>query len=402
MSAGSESIPSVDVQKFQGGSSWLRLFGVLGGLLTAISIVMAFIGGSAGAYSYLLGYAYWAGIGLGSLILLMIFHAFRAKWMVVIRRPLEAMATSAGLFLVLFIPIALTLRSIYKWVDPPADMGKEALELLHHKAPYLNPTFFIVRTVIFFIVAMFLAGRFFGWSVRQDETGDLGLTQKARSLGAGALPLMALVFSFAAFDWLMSLEPLWFSTIFGVYYFAGSFLGTFALLIIASLRARGKDLFGTYVSPEHLHNLGKLLFAFTAFWAYIAVSQLLLIWIAGLPEETPFFLVRFEGHWPPVGLLLIFGHFLLPFFILLSRDLKRRPNLIMVAVWALFIHYVDLYWLVVPNFSAEGPTFHLNMLTSFFGIGCLSVAFVIWRLRGRYTVPVKDPFLAVSLRYRQP
>ncbi len=394
---------TVDVQKFQGGGGWMTKAGALGVVGLGASLAGIAMDTQKALFSYLVAFSYWAGIAFASLILLMIFHAFRAKWMVVIRRPLEVMAATVVLFVLLFIPIVMGMSHLYSWVSPAADMGAEALKLLAHKKPYLNVPFFVVRTGIYFLVAIFLSHRLFGWSTRQDESGDVQLTVRQRSLGAGGLPFIALVISFAAFDWLMSLNPLWFSTIFGVYYFAGSILSTIAILIILTNKARGKDLFGDHVSVEHVHNLGKLLFAFVCFWGYIAVSQLLLIWIANLPEEIPFYVVRFRGPWVPVGIFLIFGHFFIPFGALLSRNLKRTPKrLAVVAGWLLFVHFVDLYWLVMPTLSPDAPLFHWTLVTSFFGVGGLSVAFAIWRMRGHFTLPVKDPFLAVSLRYRQP
>ena len=244
-------------------------------------------------------------------MLLQIFHAFRAKWMVVLRRAVETMAITAILFLVLFIPIAVGMKHLYAWVEPPANLSHEALELLHHKAPYLNTTFFLIRTVFYFAVAGVISQRLFGLSTKQDSTGDIALTARARRFGTGALPFIALSFSFAAFDWLMSLDPLWFSTIYGVYFFGGSFLSCISLLVIITDRARGKNLYGDLVSVEHIHNLGKLMLAFTAFWGYIGFSQLLLIWIAGLPEEIPYYITRIKGEWarhrrvPHPGALLL-------------------------------------------------------------------------------------------------
>src|SRR5437868_6675244 len=176
---------------------------------------------------------------MASVILLMIFHAMRAKWMTVLRRPLESMAATVPLFIVLFIPVALAMKHLYVWVDPPADLGREALKLLHHKRPYLNVQFFLVRSAIYLIFASLVGNLLFGWSVRQDSTGDVQLTQKQRNLGAGGLPFIALTFSFAAFDWLMTLNPTWFSTIFGVYYFAGSFVSTLSLLAVVTDMGRG-------------------------------------------------------------------------------------------------------------------------------------------------------------------
>jgi hypothetical protein len=354
-------------------------------------------------FSYLVAFCYWAGVGFASLVLLQIFHAFHAKWMVVLRRPIEAMAATVGLFLVLFIPVVIGMKHLYMWVQPPATLGAEQAELLKHKAAWLNPTFFIVRTVIYYAVAIFIAQRLFGFSTKQDGSGDPELTVRQRRLGTGGLPFMAIVFAFAGFDWLMSLNPFWFSTMFGVYYFAGSFLTTICIVVLATNAASGKDLFGDYVSLEHRHNLGKLMLAFTAFWGYIAFSQFMLIWIADLPEETPFFTLRMKGGWAVVSAFLAIGHFGIPFLALLFKNLKRRPRALgMVAVWILFMNFVDQYWLIVPTLSPDGPSFPIWLIPAFVGVGGLATAAAIWRIRGHFTVPVKDPFLAVSLRYRQP
>jgi hypothetical protein len=389
--------------RFQGGRG-LLLGGAAGGLVLLLATFAGLlVDPRQTMFSYLVAFAFWAGLGMAALILLMIFHAFGAKWMVVLRRPLEAMATTVGLFAVLFVPIVLGMKHLYLWVDPPEALGREALKVLAHKHAYLNPSFFIIRAAFYFLVFILIAGRLFRWSTRQDASGALDLTRRQRVLGTGGLPLIALVFTFAAFDWLMSLNPLWFSTIFGVYVFAGAFVGIFSMLAIVSHHARGKDLFGDLVSVEHTHNLGSLMLAFTAFWGYIAFSQFMLIWVANLPEEVPFFIVRLRGSWAAVGVVLIVGQFLVPFGALLSRSLKRdRAKLAAVAIWILVIHYIDLYWLIVPTLSPDNLGFHWTSLTAFVGVGLLAISFTIWRLRGQFMIPVKDPYLAESLRYRQP
>jgi hypothetical protein len=395
---------SSDVKKYQGGGA-IGKAAAVGVLFTAAALAGLFMDRKAALFSYLVAFTYWAGIAIASLILLMIFFAFRAKWMVVVRRPLETMATTVPLFLLLSAPILLNLGEIYSWVNPQAAgiFNAEQLEMLHNKHKYLNPEFFVGRTVGYFVIAGFIAWRFFGLSTRQDVSGDVMITQKQRSLGTGGLPLLGVVVTFAAFDWLMSLNPLWFSTIFGVYYFAGSFLSAIGVLIIVVSMARGKNLLGTYVSIEHIHNLGKLLFAFTCFWGYIAFSQMMLIWIANLPEEVPFFMVRFKEPWSLWSIALVIGHFVIPFALLLSRDLKRKPvRLSLVAGWVLLMNLLDLFWLVMPTFDEHRALIHWSLPCAVLGLGGLAVAFGLWRLRGHYTVPVKDPYLEVSLRYRQP
>jgi hypothetical protein len=393
----------LELEKFRGGSAWMVRAGLAGVVFLAITAVLGFKDPQSTLFSYLVGYTYWAGVALAGLVWLMIFHTFHAKWMTVLRRPFETIAATLPLFLILFIPIALGLKHLYSWVEPPAGLSEEQRHLLDFKQPYLNVPFFLIRTVVYLGLATFIGRRLFGWSTRQDETGDIQLTARQRRLSAGGLPFMALAFSFAAFDWLMTLNPFWFSTMFGVYYFAGSFLTCISLVALVNSMARGKNLYGDLVSPEHSHNVGKLMLAFTAFWAYIGFSQFMLIWIGNLPEEIPFFTVRMKGAWAPVGIFLIFGHFFLPFFTLLSKELKRKPaRLAVVAVWLMLVNFADLYWLVIPTLSPDRAAFPIALVTSFLGVGGVAVAVAIWIIRGHYTVPVKDPFLPVSLRYRQP
>jgi hypothetical protein len=301
------------------------------------------------------------------------------------------------------------MKNVYAWVDPatsyPAGTPHlgEVLALLEHKRPWLAPTRFIARGFFYIVFISFIGGLLFRWSKKQDASGDVQLSQKQRNLGAGALPFVGLAMTFAAFDWLMSLNPLWFSTVFGVYYFAGSFVSALSALAVITAHARGKDSVGTLVTPDHTHNIGKLMLAFTCFWTYIAFSQLLLIWIAGLPEETPFYITRFNPGWRGIGISMIILNFFAPFGALLSRSLKRDPHkLTWVAIWIMLAHLVDIYWLVMPTFSPEGVVVHWTTVTAFAGIGLLTIAVGVSRLRGIYAVPVKDPYLADSLRYRQP
>lgn len=393
----------IEVRKFDGGRSVMLGAGALG--VVGLLIALAGIGVDPvpAMHSYLLAFVYWGGIALASVVLLQIFHATRARWMVVLRRAVELMASSVSIFVLLFIPIAVGMKHLYPWVDPPKGLSDHAIHLLEHKRPYLNVTFFLVRSFFYLLLATLIANRLLRWSVAQDTSGDIDLTARQRRFGVGALPFIALAFSFAGFDWLMSLEPLWFSTIFGVYYFAGSFLSAISLLVVITDRARGKNLYGNLVTPEHVHNLGKLMLAFTCFWAYIAFSQFLLIWIANLPEEVPFFIVRMKGAWGAVGASLIIIHFLIPFGCLLSRSLKRnRSSLAAVAFWILLVHAVDLYWLIMPALSPDRLVFHWSLIPAFVGVGGIAVAFGVWRARGHFTVPVRDPYLGDSLAYRQP
>jgi hypothetical protein len=400
----------ISVERYTGKPKLMALaggLGILGMVLTGVGFVTD---AKATAHAYLIAFCYWIGISVASLIMVAIFHTAKAKWTTVLRRAMETMAIAVPIFFVLGLVLVPFLKQLYPWLWTQEELLKtytsvEVSHLEHKQHGYLNVPFFVVRQLIYFGVWSFVSHRLHSWSTRQDETGDLALTVKARMFSPGSLPFLALTITFASFDWLMSLTPLWQSTIFGVYYFAGSFLAAFCVLTIATVNAQGKDLYGNLVTTAHFHNLGKLMLAFTAFWAYIAFSQFMLIWIANLPEEAPWYHIRInpEGGWRNLSASLFFLHFLLPFGILLSRNLKLQPRkLAVVAVYILIMHAVDLYWLVWPAHSEGGPSFHWTLITSFLGVGGIAIAFALWRAGGKYTVPVKDPYIADSLRYVQP
>jgi hypothetical protein len=366
---------------------------VLTGLLGASDVKVALS-------AYLVAFSYWLGLALGALAWLMAFHAARARWMVVVRRPLEAMAGAIVVFPVLFLPIAIGMRALFPWAGPTSGLDDETVRLLHHRAPYLNPTFFLVRAAIYFAVWLVFARLLWRWSTRQDESGAPDLTVKAWKLGAGGLPALGLTITFAAVDWLMSLGVRWYSTIWGVYYFTGSFLGAVALLILATFALTRTPALAGAVRVAHWRSLGALLLAFTCFWAYIAFSQYMLVWIGNLPDTVPWMLLRQDHAWRWIGWALIAGHFVAPFLLLLSRPRKMDPRrLAPVAAWILAIHYVDLYWLVMPQVRPGSIVPSLCDLTAFAGVGGAAVAAGVALLRGRHALPVRDPFLAESLAY---
>jgi len=212
--------------------------------------------------------------------------------------------------------------------------------------------------------------------------------------------VLALTTTLASVDWIMSLTPHWYSTMFGVYFFAGSFLGFIALLSLLAVRMRAAGLLDTVISTEHLHDVGKLLFGFTAFWAYIGFSQFFLVWYANLPEETIWYKPRIEGSWLPIALLLMVGHFIAPFFYLMGRSVKRNGSTLSVgAVWLLLMHYVDLYWQVMPTLHPEGFSPSVLDLAAFLAVGGCVIAAVSWLLRRQALVPLRDPRIAESLAF---
>lgn len=350
--------------------------------------------------SYLLAFCYFGGISLATLVQLMSFHAAHAKWMVVLRRPLEVMP-AAPLYFLLFVPIALGLRQIFPWVHPgPEVLNDPHLHALYlHKRPWLNPTFFLLRSAFYFLAWGVIARLFLRWSTRQDAAPEERLTLLQRKLAAGALPLIGFVFALAGTDWLMTLRPEFFSTIWGLYFFSGAFVASIAALILVIYFLEQGPLRGL-ISAVHYHNLGKLLLAFLCFWAYMAFEQYLLIYIADLPAEIPWFIRRTVGAWKPVGWFLVFGHFLVPFFVLLSKPLKRRPRLLaLVAGWVLFVHWVDLYFMVMPEVHPLSMVPSWTDLTAMLGVGGIAVSYFIFRMRAVRAAPVGDPYLEASVRY---
>jgi hypothetical protein len=392
----------MSVVRFEGGRRTTRAAAIVAVVGLALTLLLALLNGQRVLQAYHVAVVYWAGIAVGALLVNMSFQAGKTKWFVVTRRYLETIPLSLVVLAVLFIPVLLGMRRLFPWVDP-SGLDEEVKRLAEHRHAWLNVGFFVVRTVVYFVLWIVVAHLMYGWSTRQDEERGVVLTARQRRLGAGGLPFVGLAMSFAAFDWQMSLDLRLSSTIFGLYYFAGSFLSAFAVLILLmnALRAEPGTP-GAMANANHYHSLGKWLLAFTAFWAYMAFSQYLLIWIANLPEEVPWYLARNRGGWAPVGVVLVVFHFLVPFFLLLSRPLKRSPRALgWMSVYVLVIHYVDVYWVMMPalQHDAHAPAPHLADLTAVAGVGGAALVFVLWRLKGRPAVPVGDPYLADSLRY---
>ena len=390
----------MNAQPFQGGRSAQTRAIALAALGLGLTLVGGLFDARRALQAYHVAFVFWAGIAVGALLINMAFQAGKAKWYVVLRRILETIPLSNTLFLLLAIPVLAGTAYLFPWVNPSA-LEPELRHLAEHRRPYLNVPFFVIRTVLYFALWIAVSHLLYGWSTRQDRERAASLTLKQRRLGAGALPFVGLAMSFAAFDWQMSLDLHLSSTIFGLYYFSGSFLAAFAVLILAVNASRAEGLPGALMNANHYHSLGKWLLAFTCFWGYIAFSQYLLIWIANLPEEVPWYLARNATAWLPVGVFLVVFHFLVPFFTLLSRGLKRSPRaLSFIAVYIVIVHYVDVYWVMMPALRHEaGISPHWTDLTAVVGVGAAAVAFVLWRLRGRAAVPVGDPYLEESLRY---
>ncbi|HZN54942.1 MAG TPA: hypothetical protein VFB67_06425 [Candidatus Polarisedimenticolaceae bacterium] len=380
---------------------WLtRLPWVAGGvgvLATALSLVLASGNPRQFAFSWLLAFLFFASLAIGGMYFVLVHYATQAGWGVVVRRLAENMMGTIPLLALLFLPIVWQMRELFPWVNALAD-GDD--HLIAAKAPYLNTRFFLVRAAVYFTVWVAIALLFARRSRAQDRTGGTAISLALKRISAPALIALALTQTFAAFDWIMSLDPTWYSTIFGVYWFAGSFVSTFAFLVLAIVVLRSAGLMKDVITLEHFHDLGKLLFAFTVFWAYIGFSQFFLIWYGNIPEETIFFRERLEGSWRAMSFLLAAGHFAVPFFFFMPRSIKRKPGLLALgAGWMLLMHFVDMYWLVMPAMHPHGVHIGLSDLAAFAAVGGLFAA-VFGRLcAGSALVPVRDPRLAESLSF---
>jgi hypothetical protein len=351
--------------------------------------------------SYLVNYCFFLSLSLGALFSVAVDHAARAGWNVSLRRLAEIMAANMPCLIVLFVPIVAPVllgnHSLYTWNDPLAVAGDT---LLRGKAAYLNPGFFGVRSVIYLLVWWLLARFYLRRSVEQDRTGDPALTLRMERLSPIALLLFSVTVTFASFDWLMSLTPRWYSTIFGVYFYSGAVVGFFAAMILVAVALQACGRLKTSITIEHYHDLGKLLFAFVIFWGYMAFSQYLLMWYANLPEETEWYLVRQSGPWLWVSLGLLFGNLLIPFFGLLSRHVKRRKWLLASwAVWLLVMHWIDLYWIVMPNLSPQALSWGPIDGCLFLGLGGVYLAGLVHVAGQHSLVPLADPRLGESLAF---
>jgi len=345
--------------------------------------------------SYLLGFLFWSGLSVGSLGILMLHHLTGGAWGLMIRRVLESAAAALPLMALLFVPLAFGLPHLYPWARPEA---LAASELLRHKAPYLNVPFFLARVAVYFIVWAGLTALLRRGSAEQDRTGDPRATDRLQTISGPGMVLFVLTTTFAAVDWVMSLEPEWFSTIFGVLLMGGQAISAmaFAIVMAAALARRG-PLAGV-LTPSHLHDLGKLLFAFVLLWAYFAFSQYLIIWSGNLPEEVSWYVHRLHGGWRAVALTLVVAHFALPFLLLLSRDVKRDARrLAGVAVLLLVMRLVDLFWLIGPAFHRAGLRAHWLDLAAPAGLGGIWLMMFCRQLGGRPLLPARDPEWAEAL-----
>jgi len=346
-------------------------------------------------HSYLTAFVFWLTIGLGGIFFTMLHHLVGARWSVVLRRLAEAIGANTPWMIIFFIPLLAGMHELYHWTHAEAVASDQ---LLQAKAPYLNVGFFIVRAVFYFAVWLLLAYGLYRLSLKQDSGHTEEIRKKMVRLSAPGMIAFAVTITFASFDWLMSLDAHWYSTIFGVYIFSGALVGILSFMTITAVYLRKKNILAETITVEHYHDLGRLTFAFTVFWAYMAFSQYFLIWYANIPEETVWFLHRWEGGWKTLSLVLVLGHFVIPFFILITRGAKRKPGFLkIIVIWMFLMHLVDLYWVVMPSLHHHGV--HLSWIdpVTVIGIGGI-FCWLFWRrLLSQPLVPVGDPGLDESI-----
>ena len=345
------------------------------------------------AHSWLVGFVNVWTICMGGLFFTIIHHLTKASWSVGPRRVMEWLSRGLPACAVVFLPILAFSKDLFVWMRPEAAHD----ELIQSKTAYLNQPFFLVRVVVYFGLWILLSAFFAGKSRAQDASGDRTLSERMQARAAPSAVVFALSITFAGFDWLMSLDPHWFSTMFGVYIFAGALVGSHAVLALATLRINKERWGGDVVTTEHQHDVGKYLFAWVVFWAYIGFSQFMLIWYANIPEETIFYRHRWEHGWSVVSLTLVIGHFVLPFLILLSRTAKRTGILAIGAVLLLAMHYVDIYWLVMPSFSHHFHPSWIDLGGLLAPLGLVGT-WVSRRVLVDPVVPMKDPYLAEAMK----
>lgn len=386
--------PTADLARLR---TRLVAIGAAGLVLIAVGFMTQ--GREAFLQSYLIGFIFWMGITLGSLALLMVQYLSGGAWGMVSRRVFEAATRNLPLMALMFLPLALNLPVLYEWARPEAATDP----VIQQKAAYLNVNFFYMRAAIFFAVWGALAFLFNRWSKEQDDHAIRLPGPKdgrMRVLAGPGIVLYVVTLTFMSVDWVMSLAPHFYSTIFGILMLGGQGLSTlaFTILVLAAL-SRFKPMFDV-LQADHFHDLGKLMLAFTMLWAYFNVSQLIIIWSGNLPEEIPWYLARLQGPWEPVALAVLIGHFALPFLLLLSRNLKRRPHLLArIALWVLLMRVVDLTWTIGPVFRHDGSTLHWLDFAMVLGMGGVWLAFFFTTLGGRALVPAHDPHFKDELAH---
>ena len=379
------------LDRIQQGALWACGAGLLGTLVFGLQDPVQFL------RSYLYAYLFWLGLPIGCLSILMIHHLTGGMWGLIARRILEAGTRTLPLLAILFLPLGLGVASLYPWAGPrPKD--KAYADLLDHQALYLNVPFFWARALFYFGTWIILAQVLASLSLELDKGEDRRVSRRLRSVSGGGLVLLGLTITFSSFDWAMSLNPRWSSTIYGLIFMLGQVL-TAMCFVLLMLSVLGKEApFDRVAQPTAVHDLGKLLLAFVMLWTYLHLSQFLIIWSGNVPDEVVYYVRRLEGGWAAIGIALVLFHFALPFVLLLSRGLKRNLRLMgYLAAGFAVMRVLEVYWLVEPSFGTGGLNVHVLDVLLPLGLGGIWVAYFVQLFRGRPPVPVGEPEIRVLL-----
>jgi len=371
---------------------WQQPAVLVGVMLFVVSIIGAFFNPDEFFRSYLFSYLFWIGLALGSLAILMTQYLTGGAWGVMTRRIFESASRTLPYLAIFFIPIGIGIPRLYRWSHPAIVQGDE---ILRHRAGYMNPGAFILRAIAYFLIWLALSYFLNKWSGEEDERGNQ--ERRLAKLSAPGLILYVFTVTFSSVDWAESLADHWFSTMWGFLFVAGQGLIAmcFGILILALL-SRRKPM-SEAVRPIHFHDLGKLLLMFVMLWAYFQFSQLLIVWSGNLSNEIPWYMPRFASNWRALSIVLIYGQFFVPFLLLLSRRLKRNPwTLAGVALLLIVMRWIDLFWVVMPEFY-KGLQVHWLNFTVPLGLGGMWIGAFIWQLKKRPLLPVGDPKLEGAL-----
>ena len=381
----------IEKNRFAPLSFLLAIVGLVG---LGLSVVAAFVSPKQFSFSWLFAFAFYFTILAGCFFWIIVHHVVDAEWSVVVRRQLENLAMLLAVMLVFFIPIVIFRHHLYDWMN--IKIGHDPV--LDSKRAYLNWHFFLTRSIfyfVFFIGATLLFRRF---SIRQDRDGNPACTLNMRRLAFVALPLFALSLTFGAYDWLLGIDYHWFSTMWGVYIFAGAAGSSMSLLVLVITGLRHAGYLKETVTPEHYHIMGKWMLAFVVFWAYIGFSQYMLIWYANMPEETEYFIRRNTESWHNLSLLLVIGRFFIAFPVLLMQGLKKKPaRLCLIAGWIVFMQMVDIYIVILPALHGTGVLVSIWDIVPLTGMGATLAFVFLWIARRSSLFPNRDPRLLESL-----
>ena len=347
-------------------------------------------------HAYLVGFIFWIGLTVGSMALLMLQHLTGGAWGLIIRRVLEAASRTLPLMLIMFIPILLGLNQIYSWTDRQAMDQVPALR--EKTAHYLNSGFFTIRAAVYFAIWLLIMWVLNSWSLQHDRTADRRFAKRLQMMSGPGLGLLIITITFAAIDWVMSLDPAWSSTIFGLIFVASWSLSALAFGILVMSWLSQREPMNEVVRTSHFHDWGNLMMALVMLWMYFAFSQYLIIWPANLPEETTWYVARKHDGWGIIALGIVILQFMFPFLTLLSRAAKKSPHKLgMLALLILITRVVDVVWLIEPTYNREHFHFSWMDLVAPIAMGGIWIGTFAWQLQKRSLIPINDPQLEQAL-----